>query len=78
MSDSRRKIAICGLCKRGSEKDYKRRANRGWRRFVRQILKSQAVAEVLPLPRELSNVRRWVKDGKALFNPALFPQWMRK
>ena len=78
MSASRRKIPICGICNIRSEKAQKRCANRVWRRKVKGILHANPEAEVLPLLREVGDIRSWPKDGKAFFDPVWLPKLMRK
>jgi hypothetical protein len=62
MSRSVRHTPIVGNTCAASDKEAKRRANRQYRRIVRQKICEDF--EVLPQIRELSNVYNFPKDGK--------------
>ena len=85
MSNSRRKTNITGITRAESEKQDKILAHRRMRRAVRGKLRPYLVAKLggdventLPLPREVSNVYSFAKDGKQRFNPSKYPELMRK
>lgn len=78
MSRSRRKTPVCGITTAKTEKQDKRIANRRVRRSVRQEMKTDPSAEVLPLKREVSDVWAMDKDGKVRFDPEQHPETMRK
>lgn len=78
MSRSRRKTPKRGITSAETEKDDKRRANRKARRRVKGALAVQPGAEVLPLPREVSDVWNFAKDGEQYFGTRLGPKGLRK
>lgn len=77
MSHSYRKSPIIGVGGHSDKKD-KRLANRAERRITREILRLTEDETYLPLKREVSNVWDMSKDGKMRFDPARFPQLLRK
>jgi hypothetical protein len=77
MSRSRRRTSICGISTADSEKQDKRIANRKLRRKVRVAMQVDTEGE-LPARRTVSNPWCMDKDGKTYFDPARYPQDMRK
>lgn len=67
MSRSGRKSPVTGITTADSEKRDKRRANRGLRRRVREILPADPDG-VLPALREVNCVWGFDKDGKTRFD----------
>ena len=61
-----------------SEKNDKRLYNRRYRRTCKIFLSKFDADECFPLLREFSNVWAMDKDGKQWFDPAEFPEYMRK
>ena len=82
MSRSRRKTPIwsvtCSGMRAGNEKFYKRKAQRGLRKRVKQMLCDDPYRDVLPALRETSNTWGWPKDGKWGYCHNPKPEWMRK
>lgn len=78
MSRSRKKSPFHGMTKAASEKQDKRIYNRRFRHALKQYLRNNPETEVLPHLREYSNPWCMDKDGKRRFDPALYPEWMRK
>jgi len=74
MSRSSKHVPVIGHC-RGSEKHDKQRWHRAYRRVNRQRL--HCGVELRPI-RVVVNIYTMAKDGKARFNPATYPQGMRK
>lgn len=77
MSGSRKKTPVRGVTSARSEKADKRAANRALRRRVRTTLSVDPSPEVIPLPREVSNVWTMAKDGKYYLQDPL-PKDLRK
>jgi len=74
MSRSRRRTPMCGWTKAASEKQDKQRTSRAARKQVRQVLAGDPSADLPPkMPR-----RYLSKDGKQRFDPARYPEGMRK
>ncbi len=78
MSRSYRKTPITGITTAASEKRDKQLANRRLRRRVKQALRGEPEAQVLPLKREVSDVWTMDKDGKRWFDAGRFAELMRK
>jgi hypothetical protein len=78
MSRSYRQTPIRGLTTAASEKRDKQLANQRLRRVMKQVLKDEPEAQVLPLKREVSNVWTMDKDGKRWFDASKSAEWMRK
>ncbi len=78
MSRSYRQTPIMGITTAASEKWDKQLANRRLRRVVKQVLKGEPDAQVLPLQREVSDVWTMDKDGKHWFDAGRFAELMRK
>ena len=78
MSRSRRHEPLHGWTCSESEKSDKRRHNRLMRRTVNQQLPVIDDDIELSQPEELDNVYSWDKDGKMRFDPAKYPELMRK
>jgi hypothetical protein len=78
MSRSYRKTPIRGITTAASEKQDKQFANRRLRRVVKQVLKDEPEAQVLPLQREVSDVWAMDKDGKRWFDAGRHAGLMRK
>ena len=77
MARSKRKTPIHGMLA-NSDKDDKRQANRRLRAVNRTIVQRDgADSELVPL-RAVSDVWDMSKDGKFHFDPAEYPQLMRK
>lgn len=76
MSRSHRKTPICGIASTVSEKSDKAVSHRKVRHAVRIALETNA--PVLPLEKQLTNPWSMAKDGKAVFDPAVNPELMRK
>ena len=77
MSRSRRKTPRTGNTTAASEKDDKRRANRAFRKRIRDILQINDDPDVLPALQEIASNWQFAKDGKQwLDNP--LSKWMRK
>lgn len=64
MSRSVKRTPIHGITMASSEKDDKRKANRAFRRRVKQRMSDQDQT-LLPVVREISNVWSMEKDGKS-------------
>ncbi len=77
MSRSKKKTPVSGITTAKSEKRDKQASHRKIRRRVRQ-LPVESGDVVLPLERQLSNPWTMSKDGKACFDPAKYPEKMRK
>jgi len=75
MSRSRRKLPIIGYTMAASEKWWKRKYNRSWRRAVAVALSKGR--EVLPDRREIRKYSWGPKDGKGYW-PGLDEKYMRK
>lgn len=75
MSRSKKKTKIHGITTAVSEKKNKRKANRKFRRMIRERLKSKG--ENLPALREVSNVWDFDKDGK-IYKKNIPAKLMRK
>ncbi len=78
MSRSRKRTPIHGITMARSEKPDKRRYNRRFRHVCKQVLHVDPAREVLPHLREYSNPWSMDKDGKVRFDPARYPELMRK
>src|SRR2546425_605017 len=78
MSKSFRRTSIIGRDCAASEKPEKCQAHRIERRLVREILRLDHDADVLPHLREISDVWVMTKDGKGYFDPKFSPELMRK
>jgi hypothetical protein len=78
MSRSYRKTPIRGVTTAESEKLDKQLANRRLRRVVKQVLKDEPDAQVLPHKREVSDVWAMDKDGKCWFDVGRSTKLMRK
>lgn len=78
MGRSYRKTPIRSITTAASEKRDKQFANRRLRRVVKQALKGEPEAQVLPLKREVSDVWVMDKDGKRWFDAGRFAGLMRK
>lgn len=78
MSRSRRYRPHCGITTAASEKDDKRRSNRGERHANSQILAVTGDGDRLKHPRALSDPWNMAKDGKRRFDPRDHPGLMRK
>lgn len=65
-----------GITTAESEKEWKRLANRRWRRAVRMALGQES--EVLPESRELTCSYTGPKDGKLVFDQWAYPELSRK
>ena len=79
MSRSRKSFPACGITTARSEKQDKRIYNRRFRHRCKQKLMTfDPEADVLPLLKELSNVWGMAKDGKMIFDPRKYPEFMRK
>lgn len=76
MSRSRRKTPITGITAAESEKQDKRRCNRGVRRINKHRLKQGDVEDINP--REYMNPYSMAKDGRRYRDPDEFPELMRK
>lgn len=76
MSRSRRKTPIRGITTADSEKKDKRIANRRLRAATSQAIVQER--EVMPEPRDVSDVYDMDKDGKKKFDVDRFPELMRK
>lgn len=78
MSRSRKRTRISGITTAESKKQDKRLANRKVRRAVKRALQTSERVEILPHRRELTNPWAMAKDGKRWFDPARFPEVLRK
>ena len=80
MSRSYRHTSIIGMCggKRASEKQDKRKANRGNRRINKTLMNTYNDNTILKEIRETSEIYSFQKDGKAYFNAKKWPKEMRK
>ena len=78
MSRSRRKHPFYAITTAESEKQDKRAYNRRFRHAAEQALKTDPTGESLPILREYSDPWSMDKDGKHRFDPARYPQLMRK
>lgn len=78
MSRSRKKTPVHGMTMAASEQQDKRRYNRRFRRVCKQTLHVNPLCKVLPHLREYSNPWSMDKDGKVRFDPAEYPELMRK
>lgn len=78
MSRSYRKTPIAGISTAVSEKRDKQLVNRRLRRGVKQELRGEPEAQVLPLKREVSDVWTMDKDGKRWFDAGRFAELMCK
>lgn len=66
MSRSKKKTKIGWFTNAKSEKEDKQKANRKFRRIIRQIVKSKKAD--FPIKREISNIWCFDKDGKRYFS----------
>ncbi|HET7042785.1 MAG TPA: hypothetical protein VFI13_12230 [Gemmatimonadales bacterium] len=78
MSRSRRQTLIIGMGPAPSEKYDKREANRCLRRIVRESLRADPAADVLPHVRDHSDPWTFIKDGKQWIDARKHPKEMRK
>ena len=88
MARSRRKTPICGITCKESDRPGKAKASRALRAAMRTSLSRALLKEnldemdvVAPLPREVSNVYSFPKDGKQYLkdkNASWFEPCMRK
>jgi hypothetical protein len=69
MARSRRKTPICGITTARSEKQDKKIWHSRYRAAVRTHLRSNRDQDLMPLPREVSNVWDFAKDGKQRLAP---------
>lgn len=76
MSRSRKKTPYHGIAGTSDKKD-KRCANRALRRAVHAALDVDPEG-IVPQVREVSDPWSFSKDGKKYFEPARFPELMRK
>lgn len=77
MTRSRKKTPVFGISTSVSEKADKVAAHKRERRKIRTRLRIEPDAELLPHPREISNVWAYAKDGKR-YRKAVSPKDMRK
>lgn len=77
MSRSHRKTPITGITTTDSEKQDKRRANRAYRKRVRDLIQSGNPLDILPLMLEIATNWDFAKDGKQWISNPL-SKWMRK
>lgn len=78
MSRSRRKTPKSGITTAESEKNDKRIYNRRYRHATKQLLDADPKIESVPPLRAFSNPWSMDKDGKKRFDPAAYPELMRK
>lgn len=78
MSRSRRKRPFCGWTTARSERWWKRQAWQCLRRRVRVLLATNPEEAILPLLDEVANAYTAPKDGRQRFDPARWPEGMRK
>lgn len=79
MSRSRRKTPICGWTTAHSEKWYKRKVNRKFRRKVKLFI--IAGKELMPIVDEVGDIYNFAKDGKQYLGVDAmkkYPDCMRK
>jgi hypothetical protein len=76
MSRSRRKTPITGITTANSEKWWKRKSNRRWRRAVKMALRKGK--EILPKRKETGDSSWGPKDGKVYLGTDVDDKWMRK
>lgn len=78
MSRSRKKSPFTSRTTSVSEKEDKRLYNRRYRHVVKQLMHIDPTADILPHLRDYSNPWAMDKDGKWLFDPKKYPQFLRK
>lgn len=78
MSRLRRKHTFSGILNADSEKEDKSHYNRCFRQAVEQFLRTDPNGESLPILREHRDPWSMNKDGKIRFDPAKYPNLMRK
>ena len=82
MSRSRRKNSICGNTCSSSDKWWKQKSSRKFRKVTKQnlkeVLNNSEVEEDFPDGKSVSNVYDSPKDGKNHFDAEEHPEFMRK